>query len=331
MLNQKILSSFEKKNILITGGTGMIGRSVVNILSKIDCNIIVVSLDKIDLKKKNVKQTIGDLTDYNFCKQVTQDIDYVFHVAGIKGSVDVTLKKPASFFVPLLMFNTNILEASRKNKVHKLVYASSIGAYEPAEIFVENDTFTGEPMDKFPGWAKRMAELQIKSYQIQYNLKNYSIVRPCNVYGPGDNFDPDNAMVIPTLINKIFYKKENPIQVWGDGSAIRDFAYTDDVAKGLILALYHGTNGEYVNLGSGKGFSIKYLLETLNSFLDFKYNFNPDKASGFSKRVMDISKAKNVIGYNPAVDLLEGLKKTWEWFIANEKEYKQRHNYFNEK
>lgn len=330
MLNKQILKSFEKKNILITGGTGMIGRSVVNILSEVDSNIIVVSLDKIDLKKKNVQQIIGDLTDYSFCNNITKDIDYVFHIAGIKGSVDVTIKKPASFFVPLLMFNTNILEASRKNKVNKLVYASSIGAYEPAEVFIENEIFSGEPMDKFPGWAKRMAELQIKSYQVQYDLSNFSIVRPCNVYGPGDNFNPENAMVIPTLLHKIFYKKEDPLRVWGDGTAIRDFAYVDDVAKGMILALYHGTSGGYVNLGSGKGYSIKFLIETLKSFLNFNYIFDSSKSSGFSKRVMNIDKAKSTIGYNPEVDLTEGLKKTWDWFILNEKEYKKRHNYFDE-
>ena len=88
-------------------------------------------------------------------------------------------------------------------------------------------------MDMFPGWAKRMAELQIKAYAKQYGLNTYSIVRPCNVYGPGDNFDPKNAMVIPTLMQRIF-NKENPVVVWGDGSAIRDFAYSSDVAKVTI-------------------------------------------------------------------------------------------------
>ena len=107
-----------------------------------------------------------------------------------------------------------------------------------------------EPMDMFSDVAKRMAELQIKAYAKQYGLNNYSIVRPCNVYGPGDNFDPKNAMVIPTLMQRIFNNKEDPVAiVWGDGSAIRDFAYSSDVAKGTILALHYGTNGGYVNLG----------------------------------------------------------------------------------
>jgi GDP-L-fucose synthase len=254
-------------------------------------------------------------------------MDYVFHVAGIKGSIDVTVKNPASFFVPLLMFNTNVLEASRINNVKKLVYTSSIGAYSAAEIFKEGENEEKEPMDMFPGWAKRMAELQIKAYAKQYGLNSYSIVRPCNVYGPGDNFDPKNAMVIPTLMQRIF-NKENPVTVWGDGSAIRDFAYSSDVAKGTILALHHGTNGKYVNLGSGKGYSIKELVETLAQFLDFNYEFDTSKPSGFPRRIMDINLAREMIKYQPETSLLQGLKNTWEWFKDNADEYKDKQNYF---
>jgi len=254
-------------------------------------------------------------------------MDYVFHVAGIKGSIDVTINNPASFFVPLLMFNTNVLEASRLNNVKKLVYTSSIGAYSAAEIFKEGENEDKEPMDMFPGWAKRMAELQIKAYAKQYGLNNYSIVRPCNVYGPGDNFDPKNAMVIPTLMQRIF-NKENPVTVWGDGSAIRDFAYSSDVAKGTILALHHGTNGKYVNLGSGDGYSIRELVETLAEFLDFNYEFDTSKPSGFPRRIMDINLARETINYHPETSLLQGLKNTWEWFKNNADEYKNKQNYF---
>ena len=256
-------------------------------------------------------------------------MDYVFHVAGIKGSIDVTINNPASFFVPLLMFNTNVLEASRLNNVKKLVYTSSIGAYSAAEIFKEGENEDKEPMDMFPGWAKRMAELQIKAYAKQYGLNTYSIVRPCNVYGPGDNFDPKNAMVIPTLMQRIF-NKEDPVTVWGDGSAIRDFAYSSDVAKGTILALHYGTNGKYVNLGSGEGYSIKELVETLAEFLDFNYEFDTSKNSGFPRRIMNIDNAKKIIGYQPKVTLKDGLKKTWDWYIENKNENNLRHNYFKD-
>lgn len=326
MIKEEVLKSFKGKNAVLTGGTGLIGRQVAGILCDAGANVRVVSLDKLNINEK-VEHVYGDLTDLNFCLDVTKDMDFVFHMAGIKGSIDVTKSKPASFFVPLLMFNTNVLEAARRNKAEKTVYTSSIGAYSSAEVFKESENREGAPMDMFPGWAKRMAELQIQAYGIQYGLDNFSVVRPCNVYGPGDNFDPENAMVIPTLMCRI-HRGEDPVTVWGDGSAIRDFAYSRDVAEGVILALYHGTGGDFVNLGSGDGYSIKELVETLNSFIDFNYEFDVEKPSGFPRRIMDITLAKETIDYNPTTSLLDGLKETWEWFLENQDEYKKKQNYF---
>jgi len=326
MIENKILKSFRGKACLITGGTGMIGREVVKILCDNGAKVKIVSLDDITVDER-AEYFKEDLTDFNTCKSITRDIKYVFHLAGIKGSLNVTKSKPASFFVPLLMFNTNMLEASRLNNVDKLVYTSSIGAYSNSDVFVETENRENSPMDMYPGWAKRMAELQIKAYKEQYGL-DWSIVRPCNVYGPGDNFDPDNAMVVPSLMMRI-QKGENPLRVWGDGSAIRDFAFSRDIAEGIILALYHGTRGDFVNLGSGKGITIRNLVEELNNFLDFNYEFDPTKPSGFPKRVMNINRAEKWINYNPSVSLLEGLKETWNWFQNNRNEYLKRKNYFN--
>ncbi len=326
MIEKNILENFKGKNTLVTGGTGMIGRQVVDILCNAGANVKIVSLDNINVDSR-AEHIFGDLTNFEFCKEITKNVDFVFHLAGIKGSIEVTKTKPASFFVPLLQFNTNVLEACRLNSVKKIVYTSSIGAYASAEVFKESENLEGSPMDMFPGWAKRMAELQVQAYKIQYGLDNFSIVRPCNVYGPGDNFDPENAMVIPSLMYRI-YHKEDPVVVWGDGKAIRDFAYSRDVAEGVILALYYGTNSKFVNLASGKGYSIKELLETLRSFLDFNYKFDAEKPSGFPKRVMDISLAKELIHYNPTTSLLDGLKETWDWYVKNQEEYLKRKNYF---
>lgn len=328
MIDEKILAGFSGKNALVTGGTGLIGRQIVNILSDAGANVKVVSLDRIRVNEK-AEHVFGDLADFNLCKDITRDMDFVFHVAGVKGSVEVTKAKPASFFVPLLQMNTNMLEACRVNQVSKVVYTSSIGAYASAEVFRESENLDGPPMDMFPGWAKRMAELQIQAYGIQYGLDNFAVVRPCNVYGPGDNFDPDNAMVIPSLMYRI-YHKEDPVLIWGDGSSIRDFAYSRDVAEGVILALYYGTGSRFVNLGSGNGYSIKELVETLHDFLGFNYKFDTSKSSGFPRRVMDISLARKLIHYNPTTSLLDGLKETWAWFIQNQDEYLNKVNYFKE-
>ena len=328
MLQETVINSFLGKNVLITGGTGLIGRCVVNMLCDAGAHVRIVSLDKINVDVR-AEHLLGDLTEFSFCREITKDMDFVFHMAGIKGSIEVTKSKPASFFVPLLMFNTNMLEACRVNKVQKVVYTSSIGAYANAEIFVEGQNEEGTPMDMFPGWAKRMAEMQVQAYKVQYGMENIAIVRPCNVYGPGDNFDPKNAMVIPTLMWRI-YNKENPVVVWGDGSAVRDFAYSRDVAEGVILALYYGMRGTYINLGSGHGVSIKELVETLHSFINFNYMFDTSKPSGFPKRIMDISRARDWIGYEPTPSLSEGLNETWSWFIKNQDEYLQKKNYFTD-
>ncbi len=328
MVKEEVLRSFTGKNVIVTGGTGLIGRQIVNILCDAGAHVRIVSLDKINVNDK-AEHVLGDLTSFDFCKDITKDMDFVFHVAGIKGSIEVTKTKPASHFVPALMFNTNVLEACRINKVQKTVYTSSIGAYASAETFKESQNIEGPPMDFLAGWAKRMAEMQIQAYKIQYNLNNFSIVRPCNVYGPGDNFDPNSAMVIPALMHRI-YHKEDPVVIWGDGSAIRDFAYSRDVAEGVILALYYGTKSGFVNLGSGKGYSIKELVERLNSFIDFNYEFDATKSSGFPKRVMDISLAKKLIHYNPTTTLLDGLKQTWNWYVRNQDEYLDKMNYFGE-
>ena len=320
---------FVDKKVLVTGGTGLIGRQVVNILANKRCNVKIVSLDQVTVHD-HAEHILGDITDFSFCRDITKGVDYVFHIAGIKGSIEVSRTQLASHFVPTLMMNTNMLEAARVNNVSKLVYTSSIGAYSNAEVFREADyRLDSEPMD-FAGWAKRVAELQVHAYKVQYEMENFAIVRPCNVYGPGDNFDPENAMVISSIMCRI-HNGENPVKIWGDGTAIRDFAYSRDVAEGIILALYHGTgNYPFINLGSGQGYTIRELVETLHEFLSFNCRFDTTKPSGFPKRVMDISLAREVIDYNPTTSLLDGLKETWEWFIENQDEYLKKKNYFKE-
>ncbi len=329
MIDPGILSQYRGKSVLVTGGTGLIGRQVVDILCGAGAKVTLVSLDQLRVDDR-AEHIHGDLTEFAFCREVTRGRDAVLQVAGVKGSIDVSKTQLASHFVPTLMFNANVLEACRRNKVPKVLYTSSIGAYASADEFREDSEpegdFTSPPMD-FAGWAKRMGELQIHAYKVQHGLENFAIVRPSNVYGPGDNFDPANAMVIPTLLSRI-RKGENPVKVWGDGSAIRDFVYSRDVAEGMILALHHGTGGRCVNLGCGHGISIRELVETLAGFLDFRYEFDTTKSSGYPKRVMDISLARKLLGWEPATSLAEGLRQTWDWFLAHEDEFHRRHNYF---
>lgn len=328
MINGKILKSFAESNVLITGGTGLIGRQVADILCDSGAHVKIVSLDNIHVNDK-AEHEYGDLREFSICMAITKGMDYVFHLAGIKGSAGITGNRLASHFVPTLMMNTNILEACRVNKVKKIAYTSSIGAYPNGSFFRESDYRQDSlPMD-FAGWAKRMGELQIHAYNEQYGMDNFAIVRPSNVYGPGDNFDPDNAMVIPSLLYRI-YRGDDPVIIQGDGTAIRDFAYSKDIAEGVILSLYHGTKSGFVNLGSGRRTSIRELVETLNGFIDFNYEFDVSGLPSFPERVMDITLARESIGYNPGTSLLDGLKKTWEWYINNTDEHLKKKNYFKE-
>jgi GDP-L-fucose synthase len=315
------------KKAIVTGGTGMIGREVVRLLCEAGAEVTSVSLDCIEVHP-DARHVYGDLSDITFCLDITNGIDYVFHVAGIKGSVVVTKEKPASFFVPLLMMNTNMLEAARRNNAKRVLYTSSIGAYQSAEIFREEDNdFSKPPMDMFPGWAKRMAELQVEAYRIQYGLNNFAIVRPSNIYGPGDNFDEANAMVIPTLMARV-QRGDKPVLIWGDGSAVRDFLHATDCARGMILACLRGTDSKPINLGCGYGITIRQMVETLQKVTPFEAFFDTSKPSGFPMRVMDGTNAKKVIGFEPQVSLFDGLKGTWEWFLANANEHEKKFNYF---
>jgi len=315
------------KKAIVTGGTGMIGREVVRLLCEAGAEVTSVSLDRIEVHP-DARHVYGDLSDITFCLDITNGIDYVFHVAGIKGSVVVTKEKPASFFVPLLMMNTNMLEAARRNNAKRVLYTSSIGAYQSAEIFREEDNdFSKPPMDMFPGWAKRMAELQVEAYRIQYGLNNFAIVRPSNIYGPGDNFDEANAMVIPTLMARV-QRGDKPVLIWGDGSAVRDFLHATDCARGMILACLRGTDSKPINLGCGYGITIRQMVETLQKVTPFEAFFDTSKPSGFPMRVMDGTNAKKVIGFEPQVSLFDGLKGTWEWFLANANEHEKKVNYF---
>lgn len=325
-ISQKF-SSLNGATALVSGGTGLIGRQVTRLLAERGAVVTTISLDEIEIYG-SARHIIGDLTDFDFCMEATRGVDFVFHLAGIKGSLEVTKSRPASFLVPMLRFNTNILEAARRNQVKHLVYTSSIGAYSSAEIFVEDEGFEGDPMDTFPGWAKRMAELQIQAYGKEFGV-DWAVVRPCNVYGPGDNFDPNNAMVIPSLMMKI-RRGDSPVQVWGDGSAIRDFAYSADVAEGIVAAAQLGTRGSFVNLASGTGYSIRELVEALQEFLPFDAEFDASKSGGFPRRVMDISRARDWLGYDPKTSLRDGLQATWNWFIENEDEYLKKKNYFQD-
>jgi len=323
---------FNNSEVLITGGTGMIGVSLTKLLLKQGARITVVSLDKTDPFNGAVKILNKDLRIYSNCAEVCKNKKFIFHLAGIKGSPQVALKNPASFFIPTIQFNTNFLEAAFRSKPDHLLYTSSVGVYAPNNIFYEDSVWKTfpSPNDKFSGWAKRLGELQLEAYSVQYNFSNYSIIRPANVYGPYDNFDEDNAMVVPSLIKRALNAKDELV-VWGDGTAIRDFIFAEDVARGMILAVEKKINHP-MNLGCGKGISIKELVETIvknipNKNLKIKWDIS--KPSGDKVRIMDM-KTANKYDYKTLVTIEDGIKQTVNWYLNNKNYSDLKYNSFRE-
>ncbi len=324
---------YKGKNILVTGGTGLIGRPLVEMLIEAGANVRIVSLDDPSRAHPEAEFLRLDLTDINNCLEACRGMDYVFHLAGIKGSPKMTKERPASFFVPTILFNTNMMEAARRSGVKHYLYTSTIGVYAPAQVFYEDDVWKSFPSenDKFAGWAKRMGELQAQAYRIEYGWDKISIVRPANVYGPADNFDPENAMVIPSLIARAV-GRENPLTVWGDGSAIRDFIHARDVARGMMLAMEKGVNIP-VNLGSGTGVTIRQIAQAIAKLVPggpIKIVWDKSKPMGDKKRLMDTTRAKKLLGFKPIVSLEQGIKETIDWYLKNKSLLNKRYNIFNE-
>ncbi len=323
---------FNNKRVLVTGSTGMIGISLIKLLLKKSVkSIISVSLDDFKPSDSRIKHHKLDLRFFSQCMEVCNDVDIVFHLAGIKGSPAMTAKQPASFFVPTLMFSINMMEAARRCRVKHYLFTSSVGVYSPAEIFYEDDVWKTFPSenDKFAGWAKRMGELQSECFQIEYGWNEISIVRPANVYGPNDNFDPKNSMVIPSLIKKTFDSKES-LEVWGDGSPIRDFIFTDDVARGMIFVVENSIK-EPLNLGSGMGYKIKDLVEMIIKYSGKKLDivWLKDKPQGDKKRILSMEKASS-LGFKPLISLEKGIDLTIEWYKKNKSNLGVRYNSFKE-
>ncbi len=331
------MSDFYKgKRVLVTGGTGLIGRPLVELLLQAGAIVRVVSLDNESRCPEGVKTfLVLDLTDDLACSFAVEDMDYVFHVAGTKGSVGIGVSRAATFMVPPLLMNTNLMEAARKAGVKHYLFTSSLAVYPPSELFVESECTVGNGWggpphfsDRYAAWMKRIGELQAEAYREEYDWQGITIVRPANVMGPWDNFDPKSAMAVASLIRRVV-DGEDPLVVWGDGSAKRDFIYSEDVARGMMLVMEKADNNFSVNLGSGRATSIKELVETICSLVPrpSKVVWDTSKPTGESVRLMDITRAKS-LGFEPQVSLWEGLERTIKWYLGNKEMANRRYNAF---
>jgi len=317
---------FAGKKVLVTGGSGMIGRQLVDMLLDEGASVHVADLNEPINMSAKINFSKVDLKEFSSCREVCAGMDYVFNLVGIKCSPKVCLEQPANIMGPMMQFNTNMLEAAMKADVKWYLYTSTVGVYEPAEVLFEDDVWKTQPSrnDWYGGWAKRMGELQCQAYQVQYGEGKCSIVRPANVYGPYDNFNPANAMVIPSLIRKAH--DNEVLEVWGDGSPIRDFIHAKDVAAGMMHMVKNKITAP-VNLGSGDGITIKQIAETVAKKFNRPIKWLADKPTGDARRLFDTGRAKS-FGFEPKISINEGIEETVKWFLKNKEIIDKRYNVF---
>ena len=303
------------KNVLVTGANGMVAYQLIRLLRDRNCNLTLTDLHEKSKFFSDEKYISGDLRSRSFTQSVCKNQDIVFSLVGLKASPEECLKKPASHSVTMNQFNSNIIESAFKNDVEWFLYTSSVGVYNLAPVFLEDDVWKTMPShnDWYGGWAKRMGELNVEASMIEYNRSNCSIVRPANIYGKWDVFS-DKATVIGSLISKGY--QDDILNVWGDGSPIRDFIYSKDVARGMIHMVENEVT-EPVNLASGTGVTIKDLAFIICEYFDIGLSFDESKPNGDMKRIMSTERAESY-GFTPKVDLKSGLEKTINWYINND-------------
>lgn len=317
---EKTINNLKMKKILITGCNGLVG---IHLVKKcIENGYDVVGVDKTNpsahLMDLNFKFYNLDLTIEENVKNIFEfeKPDVVFNCFGIKGSPLKAKTQPVDFLYPSFKINTEIINQCAKNNIY-LCFVSSVGVYAPAEKFEEDSVWKTLPSeaDWFPSWSKRMGEILLESYKVQYGYNNWSIIRPANIFGEYDDFS-GNGTVIATQCKKI-YEAENEIEAWGDGTPIRDFVYAGDVAS-AILDLYERNLHTIINFGAGEEITIKSMIEELIkiSGKDISINWDTSKPNGDMRRQMDTTKQIE-LNLLPKLGFKEALEITYNHYIKN--------------
>lgn len=305
--------NLKNKKILLTGGNGFLG------------SFVKKELIKRGVKEKNIfipRSSEFDLREKENCKKVVKNQDVVIHLAGKVGGIGFNRERPGEMFYDNLIMGIQLIEEARKAGVKKFVVIGTVCCYPKFTPvpFKEKDLWNGYPEETNApyGLAKKMLLVQAQAYRQQYGF-NVIFLLPVNLYGPGDNFDPKSSHVIPALIKKIADAKKNNkkyIEIWGDGSASREFLYVEDAAQGIVLATEKYNKKEPVNLGSGKEITIKDLVKLISKLMDFKGTIKWDKTkpNGQPRRCLNIDRAKSEFGFKATTNFEKGLKKTIKWY-----------------
>ncbi|WP_071188831.1 GDP-L-fucose synthase [Trichormus sp. NMC-1] len=306
----------KNKRILVTGGAGFLGRQVIDQLCQAGA----------DREKITVPRSRDcDLRVWENSQRAVEQQDIVIHLAAHVGGIGLNREKPGELFYDNLIMGTHLIHAAYQAGIEKFVCVGTICAYPKFTPvpFKEDDIWNGYPEETNApyGVAKKALLVQLQSYRQQYGFNGIYLL-PVNLYGPEDNFDPKSSHVIPALIRKVHeaqIKGEKQLPVWGDGSPTREFLYSVDAARGIVMGTTSYNESEPVNLGTGYEISIRDLINLIVKLMEFEGEivWETDQPNGQPRRCLDTERAKQAFGFTAQVGFEEGLKNTIEWYRQN--------------
>jgi len=310
------MSALGGRRVMVTGGGGFLGQAVVDRVRRAGAtDVFVPRSADYDLRRRSeIERALADGRP-----------DVVIHLAAVVGGIGANRENPGRFFYENAIMGIELIEASRLAGVDKFVTIGTVCAYPKFTPvpFHEDDIWDGYPEETNApyGLAKKMLLVQGQAYRAQYGM-NVIYLIPVNLYGPGDNFDPNSSHVIPALIKKCVDAREagDPfIEVWGTGSASREFLYVDDAAEGIALGADRYDGEDAVNLGVGHEITIRELVETIVRLTRFEgeLRWDASKPDGQPRRALDTSRARERFGFVAATSFEDGLRATIEWYEAH--------------
>jgi GDP-L-fucose synthase len=304
----------QRKNVLVTGGSGFLGRHVVERLWQEGAIVTVPRSSGYDLTQRaDVDKLYKDAR-----------AKIVIHLAAVCGGIGANQKRPADFFYQNLMMGAHMIDAANEYGVEKFVQVGTVCSYpkHTPVPFKEENLWNGFPESTNApyGLAKKVLLTQCQAYREQYGLNAIYLI-PVNLYGPGDNFNLETSHVIPALIRKFLEAKKSgelPI-IWGTGRAYREFLYVEDCADGIVKALKSYDGGDPINLGSGYEIRLDTLVDAIKGLVNYEGRviYDPTKPDGQPRRQLDTTRAKELFGFEAKTDLFDGLRKTIEWYEKN--------------